>query len=846
MANYLSNNNAGLLNGPDVPFGPNESTGLLAGNANRRPDTFYSAMRQFIPPGVRNIIPSWDALGKGYKDWFSYQGAMEGVHDLSRMATTDLFDQRTPIPRRLSNAVIGAGMLPLAMLTAHPALPNVGNISKALRARPDANPAAVRAEVKQQQQNALTEKELEKLQKLQRDHPEFSRASRFMLPGELRPMLANTSSFNKMNQLLEVLPTAKNYAATAKMGAPKKGWYEASTKALIDVFGLEDAPRFASLLASTSPQTSVEMNLLNSLNIWRNWNAAGRPRDAAKIRQIMGDSVPGTKGEESVLEAWAQNTVRALSADNPASVVLSGPKVDSFYQNLVGDVWRVTNDAHMANISGIRQDLLRVSPTEAQLLARNPGYSPAYAAMAARVREGGAEAGMLPAEAQETIWSVALPLMRAQDGGIRAREVLEAGKLTPEMIRGTPDFSTLLNQGANRQILEAAGYGDELAKLQPHKWSTDVPNLSTAEQNELMAAAKRLEDLYALRRRETGARVGHTPGKGYVYATGEAVPGQDMGMFPELAGEPSGKRAAYTSKVSSALTDQQGLDILHKNLGLDPIRTRPMQGAWRMDAEHPIEFNRGFAAGVEVKPVGRPGRERLSKADEQKLRTAATIRGAMTAQHGSPYSGLLADKAGVDLMVPRSNKVSESEIKAFADKYGLEDQVVSDTGQGVNLLHWSDQPYTPEEQIDIGGLLGSGKKGKKPPEPIIARKFTDPENTNVDYVDLKKEWLQPPGTRAVTERMFNELDKLPASAFKRLDGKEIRQTAGDLAKLYRNRAKRTGDVVREDLLNMLDIVRDKGLAGLRLALDNKEVLPALGAIGLLPTLHRMQQQEAGT
>ena len=116
----------------------------------------------------------------------------------------------------------------------------------------------------------------------------------------------------------------------------------------------------------------------------------------------------------------------------------------------------------------------------------------------------------------------------------------------------------------------------------------------------------------------------------------------------------------------------------------------------------------------------------------------------------------------------------------------------------------------------------------------------------MNYVSLKDEWLQPPGTRVVTERMFNELKEVSPSAFKRLDNVEVLQMGGDLGKLYRNRAKRTGDTIREDLLNMLDIVRDKGLAGLRIALDNKEFLTAPGAIGLLPLVYQKHQQAAAT
>ena len=230
----------------------------------------------------------------------------------------------------------------------------------------------------------------------------------------------------------------------AKLGDPKRGWYRASTQAIMDVFG-PDAPRFASLLAAMSPQTSVESNLINTLNTWKNWTAAGRPTDAKAIRQIMGSSVQGTKGEESVLEAWAANASRVLSADDPLKVTLSGPKVDSFYRNLADDVYRVTNDAWMAGGLGVGQELFSGSPTAVQLMRGDPGLTPGYIGTSARVREAGQMANMLPSEAQETTWSVYMPLYEKQaQTGLGARDIIQRGLLTPDVIRGTPDFATLL------------------------------------------------------------------------------------------------------------------------------------------------------------------------------------------------------------------------------------------------------------------------------------------------------------------------------------------------------------------------------------------------------------------
>lgn len=138
----------------------------------------------------------------------------------------------------------------------------------------------------------------------------------------------------------------------ALAGQDQRSWYKNSAEAIVNTFG-PDADRFAALLASLSPQVSVETNLQNAVSVYRNWLEAGRPTDKNNILKIMGDSVIGDKGEQSVLGAWLNNAVRALAAEDAASVTLSGPKVNSFMLNLRGNVTEVTNDTWMARYAGL-------------------------------------------------------------------------------------------------------------------------------------------------------------------------------------------------------------------------------------------------------------------------------------------------------------------------------------------------------------------------------------------------------------------------------------------------------------------------------------------------------------
>jgi len=215
-------------------------------------------------------------------------------------------------------------------------------------------------------------------------------------------------------------------------GAPKLGWYRESGKALNTVFE-DDTRRFATLLAALSPQTSVEMNLTNAVNTFANWQRAGRPKDPDAILEIMGRSVLGDKGTDSVLDAWKNNAIRALSAPEGTAgdaYRLSGPKVDSFGFASSGDLDRYTNDAWMANLTGVPQSLFARSSGKSL-----PGYSSGYLGASAAGRQAAQQMSdilgeeIMPSEVQEGAWSFAKALYEQAaegrpGGGPTASEIL--------------------------------------------------------------------------------------------------------------------------------------------------------------------------------------------------------------------------------------------------------------------------------------------------------------------------------------------------------------------------------------------------------------------------------------
>ncbi len=285
---------------------------------------------------------------------------------------------------------------------------------------------------------------------------------------ELQPLRRDTAQ--RLIDIFKKLPPDADFSAAAQAALVKRGWYQQSTEAIRTVFGDTDAPRFAAMLAALSVRTSVESNLINAVSMWVSWVEAGRPTDRKTILKLLTKSVQGGL-EKSVLTAWKNNTVRALTSAVPATLVLSGPKVNSFMLNLSGNTNEVTVDAWMGNFVLLNSAVFGGSLNVAGTL---PGKSPSYLAMIAKIRrvakklteETGEE--WTPSEVQETVWSWAKTLYElAESENATAEEMLRAGRLTDALIAGTPDFKTLFTADTSvRAVLEGAGYGPVLESIE--------------------------------------------------------------------------------------------------------------------------------------------------------------------------------------------------------------------------------------------------------------------------------------------------------------------------------------------------------------------------------------------
>ena len=332
----------------------------------------------------------------------------------------------------------------------------------------------------------------------------------------------------------------KDIAAMAYAGKTKKGWYEHTSVALKTVFD-DDVEQFSALLASTSPQISVEGNLENALNIWAGWTKAGRPTDRNSIIRIMGDGVQKTplenRGVEaleklaakldldswglpssgtqdelvasirtfqeaspenadlvrrvSVMDNWIPNTIRSLSGRKGDPIRLSGAKVNSFRQNILGDPTEITQDTWESVAVGITKNVLAGSRRKFTLERTKPSVagdkkyeiteeleykSPGYIASSAQHRKAAeiltkskvVEGKWTGVEVQESVWSFVKAVVEQRGAAGETRTIPKIIKDTEELekiIANVPDFATLLNSGRYSEILKGAGYGEKLQEL---------------------------------------------------------------------------------------------------------------------------------------------------------------------------------------------------------------------------------------------------------------------------------------------------------------------------------------------------------------------------------------------
>jgi hypothetical protein len=422
-----------------------------------------------------------------------------------------------------------------------------------------------------------------------------------------------------------------------------------------------------------------------------------------------------------------------------------------------------------------------------------------------------------------------MPLYEMQrTTGLPARELLQRGMITPDVIRGTPDFSTLLNQGRYGNILKEAGYEGQLANLKPSGWVDPRVELTLSDQRNMERAAQRLEGLKEARGSESRSRLislpkaGQRPETAFAYATPEYIPGRKTGHLETLIDAPESSRQHFSSRVSNVFRNPAGSDVLQSSLGLNPLKTRVGTGAYRPEGE--IPFAGGYLGcestsarfPMEIQPMYPSGVEfpvtknlDAPKAIKNKMSAAEAVRGYMTAQRGSPWNAQIPSDKGPNIFVPLPKK-ADPENMGFTSALVNGRVDLADTGAGVSALNWG-ADLTAKEKEQIMQMLGG----------------TEARSTKHagDYVDFSGAWEAGEGTGQTTQKMLERVNTLSPKAQGALS-QASQQPAGDLFEIYKKAAEQKNGITRADLMRALEIIRDKGLPGLAAALAAGEALPA--------------------
>lgn len=343
------------------------------------------------------------------------------------------------------------------------------------------NVGSAQAGTKMAKGNPLTPEQLqERLPDLAQQHltPEEKASITTTATGKARN--AGTEKFVK--NMVDI-PTVQEYVDIAKQGEGARKWYSRSTAAFDamheeapEYFKKGDKEKFMGVLAGSSPQQSVAMNLRETLGFWKEWNDAGRPkfdidnwkkfgeetdaawkedgspraRGLAKGASQHWDYAPkGAKWKaENLLlknltlpETKVPNIIKALNGEPmwPDLTKNQAFKAPSFAENLrkwIGGestgTKHVTNDSWMGLFGGI----------DKSALSKPENYHP----LSVATRAAAEELGWEPEEAQAAIWSF-------------TQALTERGTEDPELVRHySEDFKDLLaNDLETRDILQGLG-----------------------------------------------------------------------------------------------------------------------------------------------------------------------------------------------------------------------------------------------------------------------------------------------------------------------------------------------------------------------------------------------------
>jgi hypothetical protein len=722
---------------------------------------------------------------------------------------------RDPEYRTWGNAgMMAAGALPFVPSgMMHRAGEGVGKVVDAAKKKlTHGQPGYTRQMVAEERRAAMTPQMRKAWRNVLDKYPNIAREKDYFTPDEIEKLVSSPEQAKIANATLAELPRGEDLAPMIKMGESKRGWYEASSKALVDVFGPEDSRMFARLLAATSPRQSVQENLKMSLGIWEKWNAEGRPKSKQRINELIRENGGMGGYEKNVHEALLE----------PPHMPLSGPKVNSFAWNLQNDVMKVTEDAWQANSLGINQDAFSGKGGKTKGRPMDPGLSGGYMAANARMRRGADILGWDPREAQESYWSISKHLFERPGS---AEEAIRNGAVMHEQLRGVPDFSTLLRDPQFTSV--APSLAPKINALQPYDWP---PLSGSVTEGMPPKDIERAITKGGIRQLDREARVRGAEARATAFAQptrpglgplsesmtpaslqAEAVPYRAQTPGAE-SGLPEKLDVRFSNSILDPFEDIYGHNRLMKSLGLDAdsaaVQRRALKVGGVYDGPQGTEFNPARSYGITAPLTPEGG---LDPKTAQAMRAAGDIQASMTFQDAVPTAAPVLDLAGgKDVYIARKGVGADLGAKKFQptladlvdrNKQAGADYAWIDQGHGT-LVHGYGDDVLP----GVTGDLGT-------PVPVTNKGWYG----GIDNGGYGAAWNQP-GQNLISEHVLGLYRGLTAPQRKGLD-KALQHIAPQLREVYLKK-----NVTRPDFLRYLELMGSGGLPAIEQAIKSGEKL----------------------
>ena len=350
------------------------------------------------------------------------------------------------------------------------------------------------------------------------------------------------------------------------------------------------------------------------------------------------------------------------------------------------------------------------------------------------------------------------------------------------------------------------------------------------------------------------AKFGHDPQQAFQWAsltypdfarkataqgTYEIVPGAGTGEMQSLLQASESQRQQYTDAVP--WTDPQGRDVIYDALlGGNVGKTKPAAGIFfgpqgvetnPANVAKPLISHTKDASG---KRVAQPSRDSMTAAEAARSYVDIQNVGAWHKAYPFREGGVKSEAAnGIWIPMPRALEVEE--MQKLADLTDKMDYFISDSGEGVVLFpaHYNKNPPTG---IEMRKKLDAGLRGQLEEMLKDAGKIDRArvDTGSVNMFEDADEVPRPPGSGQTTAELLRHLENpRTPKLLENLDNSpEFRQIVIDKIKMKLKAVSELhsvlwSDRLRADHMRALEIIAAEGFKGLRKALDNGQILPAV-------------------